>query len=48
MSDEAMRAAISRVRKRCRELVREQIAQTVASIPEVEDGYRALLAALRS
>ncbi|MSU64118.1 MAG: sigma-70 family RNA polymerase sigma factor [Pedosphaera sp.] len=48
LSDEAVRATISRMRKRCRELVREQIAQTVASISEVEDEYRALLSALRS
>jgi len=48
LSDEAVRATISRMRKRCRELVREEIASTLASISDVEDEYRALLAALRS
>jgi len=48
MSEVAVRATVSRMRKRCRELVREQIANTVAWISEVEDEYRTLLAALRS
>ena len=48
MSDEAVRAALSRMRKRCRELVRTEIAQTLASLSDVDDEYRALLAALRS
>ena len=48
MTDMAVRATISRMRKRCRELVREEISQTLASISDVEEEYRDLLAALRS
>ena len=48
MTEVAVRATISRMRKRCRELVREEIAQTLASISDVEEEYRELLAALRS
>jgi len=48
MTEVAVRATISRMRKRCRELVRQEIAQTLASISDVEEEYRALLAALRS
>ncbi len=48
LSEVAVRATISRMRKRCRELVREQIASTVASLPDVDAEYRLLLAALRS
>jgi len=48
MTEVAVRATISRMRKRCRELVREEISQTLASISDVEEEYRALLAALRS
>ena len=48
MTEVAVRATISRMRKRCRELVREEISQTLASISDVEEEYRDLLAALRS
>jgi RNA polymerase sigma-70 factor (ECF subfamily) len=48
MTEVAVRATVSRMRKRCRELVREEIGRTVASLSEVEDEYRALLEALRS
>ena len=48
MTEVAVRAMISRMRKRCRELVREEISQTLASISDVEEEYRDLLAALRS
>ena len=48
MTEVAVRGTISRMRKRCRELVREEISQTLASISDVEEEYRALLAALRS
>ena len=48
MTEVAVRATISRMRKRCRELVREEISQTLASISDVEEEYRVLLAALRS
>ena len=48
MTEVAVRATISRMRKRCRELVREEISQTLASISDVEEEYRDLLSALRS
>jgi len=48
MSEVAVRATISRMRKRCRALVREEIGRTVQSLSEVEEEYRALLEALRS
>ena len=48
MSEEAVRATISRLRRRCRQLVREQIAATLADPRDVDDEYNGLLAALRS
>jgi RNA polymerase sigma factor (sigma-70 family) len=48
MTEEAVRATVSRMRKRCRQLVRQEIASTVASLSDVEEEHRALLAALRS
>ena len=48
MTEVAVRATISRMRRRYRELVREEISQTLASISDVEEEYRDLLAALRS
>ena len=45
MTEVAVRAAISRMRKRFRELVREELSQTLASLSDVEEEYRALLAA---
>jgi RNA polymerase sigma-70 factor (ECF subfamily) len=44
----AMKMSVSRMRARCRELLREEIAQTVSSPQEAEEEYRALAAALRS
>ena len=44
----AMKMAVSRMRARCRELLREEIAQTVTGPQEAEEEYRALVAALRS
>jgi DNA-directed RNA polymerase specialized sigma24 family protein len=43
----AMKMAVSRMRARCRELLREEIVQTVASAQEAEEEYRALIAAIR-
>jgi len=43
----AMKMAASRMRARCRELLREEIAQTVADPAEAEEEYRALLAAIQ-
>lgn len=48
LSGDAVRAILSRMRRRCRELVREVIGGTVASPGDVEEEYHALLAALRS
>jgi RNA polymerase sigma-70 factor (ECF subfamily) len=46
ISQGAVRVAVHRLRQRYRELLREQIAQTVATAAEVEDELRQLLAAL--
>lgn len=48
MSEEAVRTAVSRMRKRYRELVREEINNTVSSPGEAEEEYQSLLAALRA
>lgn len=48
MSEEAVRTTISRMRKRYRELVREEINNTVSSPGEAEEEYQSLLAALRA
>jgi RNA polymerase sigma factor (sigma-70 family) len=47
MTEDALKMAISRLRQRCRALIREEIAQTVSTPAEIEEEYRALLAALR-
>jgi RNA polymerase sigma-70 factor (ECF subfamily) len=41
----ALKVAIHRLRKRCRELLREEIAQTVATPEEVDDELRSLFRA---
>ena len=46
LSEPATRMAVHRLRKRFREVFREEIAQTVADPPEVEAEVRHLLAAL--
>jgi RNA polymerase sigma factor (sigma-70 family) len=46
MSQSAVAAAVYRLRQGYRELVREEVAQTVASPAEIEDELRGLLAAL--
>jgi RNA polymerase sigma-70 factor (ECF subfamily) len=40
------RVAVHRLRKRCRELLREEIAQTVASEDQIDDEIRGLFSAL--
>ena len=45
-SEEAVRQAASRLRKRYRELLREEVAQTVANPGDVEDELRGLLQSL--
>jgi hypothetical protein len=46
MSDGAVRTAVHRLRHRYAELLREEIAATVADPEEVDDEIRFLLAAL--
>jgi DNA-directed RNA polymerase specialized sigma24 family protein len=48
MTPAAMKMSVSRLRQRCRELLREQILETVSSPEEAEEEYRQLMAALRS
>ena len=48
MSEGAVRVAAHRLRLRYRELLRLEIAQTVATAGEVEDELRQLFAALAS
>ncbi len=46
MSEVAVRMTVSRMRRRCRELLRDEIAQTVSSPTEIDEEYHALFAAL--
>jgi RNA polymerase sigma-70 factor (ECF subfamily) len=46
LTPEATRQALHRLRKRYRELLREEIAQTVVAPDEIDDELRALRAAL--
>lgn len=46
VSEDAARQSASRLRKRYRELLRQEVAQTVASPAEIDDELRSLLAAL--
>jgi len=48
MSEGAVKQAVHRLRRRYRELLREEIAQTVATVGDVEDELRHLIAVLRS
>lgn len=48
MSEAAVKTAIYRMRKRYRELLRGEVAQTVATEEEIEDELRALFAAFSS
>jgi RNA polymerase sigma-70 factor (ECF subfamily) len=48
LSEGAVKVAAHRLRKRYRELLREEIAQTVSGPAEVEDELRNLFAALGS
>lgn len=47
-SEAAVKMTVSRLRQRARELIRDQIAQTVSTPAEVDQEYAALIAALRS
>lgn len=46
MTEGAARVAVHRLRKRCRELLRDEIAQTVAGAEQIDDEIRGLFAAL--
>jgi RNA polymerase sigma-70 factor (ECF subfamily) len=47
MTEGAVKVAVSRLRGRCRELIRDEIAQTVGSAEEIDDELRQLFASLR-
>jgi RNA polymerase sigma-70 factor (ECF subfamily) len=46
MSEGAVKTTVHRLRKRCRELLRNEIAQTVAGEDQIDDEIRGLFAAL--
>lgn len=46
ISEGAVKVAVHRMRVRCREILRDEVAQTVADAEEVEDELRRLMAAL--
>ena len=46
MTEGAARVAVHRLRKRCRELLRDEIAQTVTSEEQIDDEIRGLFVAL--
>ena len=46
MSENAIKVAVHRLRKRCRELLREEVGQTVAGEAEVDDELRHLFGAV--
>jgi RNA polymerase sigma factor (sigma-70 family) len=48
MTENAVKQAFHRLRQRYRQLLREEVAQTVANPAEIEDELRDLIAALRS
>jgi RNA polymerase sigma-70 factor (ECF subfamily) len=48
LSEGAVKQSVHRLRRRCRELLREEISQTLATRADVEDEFRHLIALLRS
>ncbi len=46
MTEGGVRVAVHRLRRRCRELLRDEIAQTVAAEDQIDDEIRGLFAAL--
>jgi hypothetical protein len=48
MSENAVKQAFHRLRQRYRQLLREEIAQTLATPADIEDEMRELIAALRA
>ena len=48
MSEGAVKVAVHRLRRRCRELLRQEIAATVADPDEVDDELRSFFTALET
>ena len=48
MTENVVKQALHRLRQRYRQLLREEVAQTVATPADIEDELRELIAALRS
>ena len=48
MTENGVKQALHRLRQRYRQLLREEVAQTVATPADIEDELRELIAALRS
>jgi hypothetical protein len=46
LSEEALRMSVTRLRARCRALLREEVVQTVSSPAEVEEGIQHLFVAV--
>ena len=46
LSEGAVKVAVHRLRKRCRELIRDEIATTVETPGEIDEELRALFASL--
>ena len=46
MTEGAVKVAIHRLRRRCREILREEIAQTVADPAEIDDELKALFSTM--
>ncbi len=48
MTDGVVKVSVHRLRRRCRELLREEIARTVAGPEEVDEELRYLFSALEN
>jgi RNA polymerase sigma-70 factor (ECF subfamily) len=46
MTEGAVKVAVHRLRKRCRELLREEVGRTVAGAAEIDDELRHLFGAV--
>jgi len=46
-TEPAVRAEVNRLRRRFRQLLRAEIAETIACVAEVDEELRAIIAALR-
>lgn len=47
MTDTALRMAVSRLRRRCRDALRREVAETVALPSDIDDELRHLISVLR-